>query len=93
MHQATTLLLLHICSKQEKDGLVQNSNTFLRVTSSSQHVPRGRWRGVYLRVRRNEVTMPRFPSSGNTVQVQTHTNAHTHGNIRTQVSTFEGQVI
>lgn len=60
---------------------VQNSNTFLRVSGSSQPVPRGKWRRVYFRVRRNEVKMLRTQRAV-PAQSQKYTHMNVHGNRR-----------
>lgn len=51
--------LSQICWKQEKDVLYKTATHSSEWPAAVEPVPRGKWRCVYLRVRRNEVRMPR----------------------------------
>lgn len=87
MYKSTPLAAACLFRTRERLS-VQSRNTFLRVTGSSQLVPRGEWRWVFLRVSRNEVMMARTQStegvqswSENTstwMCMETHTYAWAH---------------
>lgn len=51
--------LSQICWKQEKDVPYKTATHSSEWPVAVEPVPRGKWRCVYLRVRRNEVRMPR----------------------------------